>query len=233
MLLIAFLLGLSGSAHCLLMCGPVVSVFLNANDWRRLVLYHIGRLMTYMWLGLIFGLIGHTWIVGPYQQLISIIVGLTLVLMVLFRMKLRLLERINRFTTGVISSIYRNKLLPQNPYLKSLSLGALNGLMPCGLLYAAILGAAMMPSIGYSFAFMFLFWVGTSPFLVIVSIIKKRFNRQLSGLKVIGQTVMVVLGLALILRGAALDIPFLSPVLDFVMPQDMMIGYTSDLNTCH
>ena len=83
------IIGLFGSFHCIGMCGPVaLSLPLKENSWgTRIIsgiLYNLGRVITYVFLGMIFGLLGlgiHLWGV---QQWVSIGVGATMILSVAF-----------------------------------------------------------------------------------------------------------------------------------------------------
>ena len=59
------LLGLAGSGHCLAMCGPLVAALgprlhslTRGRHFRRLLLYHAGRLATYLLLALPAGILG-------------------------------------------------------------------------------------------------------------------------------------------------------------------------------
>ena len=59
----ALVAGFAGSAHCAGMCGPIVSVFEtnghgNGLDWPRRASYQVGRLLTYLTIGALAGVIG-------------------------------------------------------------------------------------------------------------------------------------------------------------------------------
>ena len=64
----AFILGLLGSLHCVGMCGPLAIVIhqqalqQNRQPWVGVVLYHIGRVSTYILLGILIGLINRNYL---------------------------------------------------------------------------------------------------------------------------------------------------------------------------
>ena len=55
---LAFVMGLVGSLHCVVMCGPLVELFSgkNQSNWLlKRLLYHLGRLAMYAFLGMLIG----------------------------------------------------------------------------------------------------------------------------------------------------------------------------------
>ena len=62
---VAFMIGLVGSFHCVGMCGPLaLSLPLSNNSmvakFTGALMYNAGRIVTYSFFGLVFGLIGQT-----------------------------------------------------------------------------------------------------------------------------------------------------------------------------
>lgn len=84
----AFIVGLAGSLHCVGMCGPIVAA-LPVGDRGRWAfalsraLYNLGRVVTYAFLGVLFGLVGRSIFIAGYQQALSIILGVLILLAVL------------------------------------------------------------------------------------------------------------------------------------------------------
>src|SRR5690349_15121201 len=77
----AFLLGLLGSFHCAGMCGPIaLALPLDQSSRMKIVagrmMYNGGRILTYMMLGVIAGLIGHGIAYAGFQKTLSISAGL-------------------------------------------------------------------------------------------------------------------------------------------------------------
>ena len=88
----------------------------------------------------------------------------------------------------------------------------LNGLLPCGFVYLAMVGAVNTPSSLTAAQYMFWFGMGTLPLMLLATIgsgfmgyvMRRRINKAIP-------YVMVCLGCWFILRGLSLNIPYLSP----------------------
>ena len=88
-MLSALALGFLCSFHCIGMCGPIVLALPNHYQHRYVkvyssLLYNIGRVITYGVLGLLFGLLGEGIYLGGFQQIVSIITGVVIILLVAF-----------------------------------------------------------------------------------------------------------------------------------------------------
>ena len=69
MLLAAFIMGFVGSLHCAAMCGPLVLAMPVVGTGRKEILrsrvmYNVGRITAYSVLGLVFGLLGKSLVLG-------------------------------------------------------------------------------------------------------------------------------------------------------------------------
>src|SRR5690349_18065418 len=99
----ALLMGLVGSLHCGVMCGPLV---LASSAGRRSPLsrlaYHSGRIAIYCLIGLLFGTFGSTLALAGFQRGLSIIAGFFILVMLIPAARLRI-ER----TAGRLSSLLR------------------------------------------------------------------------------------------------------------------------------
>ena len=91
------------------------------------------------------------------------------------------------------------------------TIGFLNGLLPCGLVYMAIFGALTSSTFYEGALYMALFGLGTVPLMTAVvlignvtSVINRRRIQQLIPI------VVVVIGLFFVMRGLGLGIPFVS-----------------------
>jgi hypothetical protein len=93
-----------------------------------------------------------------------------------------------------------------------LFIGILNGLLPCGFLYLALVGAINTSSPAQAAYYMFWFGMGTLPlmFLAAVSsnLVSLNVRRRLNA---VVPYFMMLLGCWFILRGSNLNIPYLSP----------------------
>ena len=102
--------------------------------------------------------------------------------------------------------------LRQRSFRSLVLLGMLNGLLPCGLVYVALAGAAAATTAWEGIGSMAAFGLGTSPMLVAISLSGKMLPLGLRNKlhRAIPVGVCLLAGL-LILRGLSLGIPYLSP----------------------
>lgn len=166
-LVVGFLLGLAGSLHCVAMCGPLmVGWRQHAGDAGSLALYHVGRIALYALLGACAGSAGQAFAAGGFARALSIAAGLTLIAMAVGRTGVSL----SPLVAGMARWIGRRlgaaqKTRTTHPFLGALAAGALNGLLPCSLVYAAVTGAAGLAHPGAGAAGMLAFGLGTTPLL--------------------------------------------------------------------
>ena len=82
-----FLIGLLGSLHCIGMCGPIALMIPTSQNpflkFFQIITYNFGRVLTYSFFGLFFGLLGETFRIIEIQQYVSIGVGVILIIIVL------------------------------------------------------------------------------------------------------------------------------------------------------
>lgn len=158
----AALAGLAGSPHCVGMCGPFAAAASRSTAGG--VAWHVGRLSTYALLGAIAGLLGAS-VPGP-TWLVRV---LGVILLVAFSARLAGLGP--EFHLSGIPGLERalGRATSMGGPLGGAALGALSGLMPCGLLYAALALpiAAADPVIGA--LSMVAFGAGTVPLLAVLS----------------------------------------------------------------
>lgn len=108
------------------------------------------------------------------------------------------------------------KIMRSESPLKLFLLGALNGLLPCGMVYTALITAVVLGTPILSATSMLAFGLGTLPGLVVFSLfgqqlgnpMRSKINRYLPYL-------ITVVGLLIILRGMNLNIPYISPKVSF------------------
>ena len=219
MLVLAFTLGLFGSLHCVGMCGAIallIPLQRQRKGFRYLQLgaYFIGKTLTYALMGLLFGLVGEGVFIAEYQQEFSIFAGFLMILMGLFSL---LHLRVKGLGTPLLKgfSLLKNALgkqLSKKTITSSLSIGFLNGFLPCGLVYTALFGALAMGNWWGSMTYMTVFGVGTIPLMLLLILLgdflplalRRRLNQWLP-------LVVILVGILFILRGLGLGIPYLSP----------------------
>jgi sulfite exporter TauE/SafE len=170
-----FIASLAGSSHCAVMCGPIAVTVYNRIGY--LPLYHIGRLASYLLLGVLAGLLGEKFLSDNYP----VISKVSLILLSLFLIyagynliKGRRLELVSgRFITSLLTIPARFALTQKKP-LASFTLGAVNGFVPCGWVYIFVIGAVAVKNPLYGGVILSIFWLGTIPALSLFPIIYKK-----------------------------------------------------------
>lgn len=211
----AFLLGLVGSTHCAGMCGPLVMALPSAGiDRSRLLVrrlaYNGGRIATYAVIGSAFGLLGQSFAMAGLQRWVSIAAGAAILSGLLTSSRFVLSGPIQQLVTSVKSRLGRLLLRPG--FGARFGLGLLNGLLPCGLVYAAAAGATATGSMVDGISYMLAFGLGTVPMMLALGVAGGRLQPalrfKLQRLMPVGLAAVATL---LIIRGLALGIPYLSP----------------------
>lgn len=218
----AFLLGLFGSLHCLGMCGPIalslpVHRYGLLKKYAGILLYNLGRISSYAFIGLIFGSIGTSFVFFGFQQYMSIAFGVILLLYILFS-KTNIARRfsIARFDFLFASLKSKMRSLFQSKKWSSLfAIGLLNGLLPCGMVYMSLAGALATGSSFQGMIFMVLFGLGTVPMMFAVAQVGDLISLNFRSVvvKLIPYSLALMSAL-FILRGLNLGIPYLSPKWD-------------------
>ncbi|SKB44923.1 hypothetical protein SAMN05660226_01381 [Parapedobacter luteus] len=215
---LAFFMGLLGSLHCAVMCGPLVLAVPGPRSrWKRLsntLMYQSGRTMTYALLGLMMGVVGHSIEVAGWQQSISIATGILLVCMALFSLWGRRLRQVvhwqQTFVHPVVKWIGYWLQRPGGHFM----VGMLNGLLPCGMVYMALAASLSADTLQGSGVFMLSFGLGTWPTMLAVSLIGSAVKRRMRFNAAFWlPMISLLMGGWFLLRGAGLDIPYLSPLI--------------------
>lgn len=215
----AFLLGFAGSLHCLGMCGPLALALPVPGGSRARfaagrLLYNFGRVITYSLLGIVFGLVGKTFALTGLQQFVSIAIGSAILAGLAFKPMLVQGLPAPRFISKPVTALKaRLSRLMKNSSLSSLFIfGLLNGLLPCGLVYIALGGAAVTGSAVNGAAYMAVFGLGTAPMMLAASLSGKFVQGGLRlKLQKLIPWMLFLLAVLFILRGMSLGIPYISP----------------------
>lgn len=222
-----------GGFHCVGMCGPIAFMLpvdhnKPAKKLLQVFLYHFGRLCSYSLLGLIFGFLGKGLYVFGMQQRLSIIIGVIMIIVILIPYKTFSKYNFSKPIYSLLTKV-KNRLgkeLQKKSPDTFLTIGLLNGLLPCGLVYMAIFGSIATASPSLGALFMFLFGVGTIPLMTSAvyfgSILKGTAKKSAQRLIPV---FVILVGLLFILRGLGLGIPYISPE-----PVIEMVGINLD---CH
>jgi sulfite exporter TauE/SafE len=208
-----------GSLYCVGMCGPIAFVLpVDRNNTLKKIgqifIYHFGRLLAYGILGMIFGFLGKGLYVFGIQQKLSIMIGFLMIIVVLIPYKTFNRYNLSKPIYKIISSL-KNQLgkeLKKKSPDTFLTIGFLNGFLPCGLIYMALFGAVAMGNFIQGGIYMILFGLGTIPLMttsvyfsgVLKGTIRKKIQKLIP-------VFVVVIGVLFIIRGLGLGIPYISP----------------------
>ncbi len=165
-LVVFFAIGLLGGAHCVGMCGPLVTMYADrmqtAGKRDELTLYHVrqhglfnlGRAASYTVLGGVFGLAGSlvfvsgrqvTAVASDVHAVSGLVIGLVIVFVGLRYAAGRHAHEISLPGVSRASSFVTTRLVPRVDgwvgNARIAGLGAAHGLLPCPLLYPAFLYA--------------------------------------------------------------------------------------------
>lgn len=220
LLITAALLGLAGSLHCVGMCGPLVLALPNQSSLHKQclnnILYQLGRILTYALLGALVGSFGKSLSFIGFQQPLSLSVGICLLIFLFLpnQLKTKLEISISHlFFTRQIKKMWAYFFKMQNS-LAFFMVGIMNGALPCGLVYAALAGAMAGESALHGALFMVSFGFGTTPLLLATVSAKSLFTKKLRPYReYLLPFSLSTMAILLILRGASLDIPYLSPII--------------------
>jgi sulfite exporter TauE/SafE len=185
-LITAVLLGLMGASHCLVMCGGIAAAASSSGpgktDYSFLLLFNLGRILSYTCAGLIVSLLG-LWLADSHQvaqQILRSFSGVLLILMGFYVarwwMVLTRLESAGQFLWRYLQPFTR-KLIPIRTRPQALALGLLWGWLPCGLIYSTLAWVAANAQPGMGALTMFCFGLGTLPGILAASV----FARQITG----------------------------------------------------
>lgn len=219
MLWSAFILGLLGSFHCIGMCGPIAFILPvdRSNSLKKVIqvfTYHFGRLLAYSLIGLFFGLIGRSLYIFGIQQQLSIVIGILMIVAVLFPSqtvnKYKVFQPIYVLVSKVKSAL--GKTLKKKTTDTFLTIGFLNGFLPCGLVYMAVFASLAMQQAVMGSLYMILFGLGTIPMMTVAIYLGKFLNTKVKqNIQKAIPVAVVLIGLLFVLRGLGLGIPFISP----------------------
>jgi len=175
---LAFLAGLTGSFHCIGMCGGIVaalSMTTRPGSARSrtisLALYNIGRITTYTFLGVVAGFIGAS-LDLPTMRAVGVWLGLAANIMVIaiglasalgFSWGLNSLES----SSGRFFAEPLRKAISGDSTLAFLPIGLMLGFLPCGLIYGPLAVAAANGSPLRGGMMMLALGLGTVPMLMI------------------------------------------------------------------
>lgn len=213
-LITALAMGFFGSLHCIGMCGGLVSALTMSRPklwWGGLASYQAGRILTYSALGIIAGMIGaglHS--ISWFDNMQTVIMALTGLMMVAFGLNLGgwMPDPFARAAATLVAASGLGRLISQaSGSSKPVNwgvVGLMNGLLPCGLVYAALTLGIASGSVMESGLIMLAFGLGTIPAMTFVPVLVRRITPERRGvmLKVVA-LLIVLLGVLMMFRGTS------------------------------
>ena len=188
----AFMTGLLGSAHCIGMCGGLVSALSITADGRSSgllfhILYNLGRIITYSFIGFLVGWLGSAMVVKNSLQDVTrvLLISSDLFIILVGLGSAGLFAKLNLMTLeigGPIQAMSKavKGLRKLPPAMSALPLGLLFGFLPCGLLYAMALTAVQSADSITGALTMAAFGLGTFPALFLVGSAAQWFSAKRS-----------------------------------------------------
>ncbi|MCI0732349.1 MAG: sulfite exporter TauE/SafE family protein [Methylococcaceae bacterium] len=192
--LVAFIMGLFSSMHCLGMCGSIIGALTLGlrQDIRRstralfqyVLSYNLGRISSYTAAGLLVGVLHHVFTL-PFNQIdgyrvlqisSALIMGGAGLYIAGWFPRFAYIERIGSKFWRLIEPLGR-RLVPIHTMPSSFFFGMVWGWLPCGLVYAALALSATADQIHRSAFTMLFFGLGTLPAVVSVGIMTNLLSR--------------------------------------------------------
>lgn len=202
----AFVFGLLGGAHCIGMCGGIMSAltFAVPPSMRSparltglLLGYNLGRIASYMVAGaLVAGLGTLVALTSEARLALQVLAAVMLILMALYIADwwkgLLRVEAVGRRLWKHLEPLGR-RLMPVVKVPQAVALGAVWGWLPCGLVYSMLAWSLAIADPWYGAALMGAFGLGTLPALLATglaarqlgALIRHRATRSVAALSII------------------------------------------------
>lgn len=196
----ALVFGLASAWHCAAMCGPI-ALLASRNGTYHFWFYGLGKTITYVLLGVLVAALSLPLGTHPVGKIVlAVLIGLVWILTGIEAGGWYRLPSWFRGPTGTLGR-WLSVVQTTRGGHSTLLLGMLNGLLPCGLLYAALSMATTYQSLPVAAFFMGTFGAATLPSLAAVGYLHRRFSlakapwfRTLVGLT------MITIGLYMMLK---------------------------------
>ena len=211
MVLTALIMGLTGSLHCVGMCSPLAMAVGNMNTRAFLnrVIYNAGRIVTYGLLGLAIAGVGLAFPISKFQNLVSVLLGVILLLagIGLLKVNIPILSSAIGKLTFTLKKLF-TRFLSRKNFGSVFLLGTLNGILPCGLVWIALTYSFTLQSAMEGFSFMILFGIGTLPVMLgFTSVITQLLQRFNFNFQRITSAMLILSGILLIVRVFIIHLP--------------------------
>lgn len=182
------------------MCSPI-AITVN-KDNGHLSLYHLGRLLSYLSLGVLAGYLGEAFLSSKYPIITGVSVSIISFFLILSGLRLIRHKspdvKFSRKISNLLFIPFR-WALKQRPVLRSFAIGIVNGFLPCGWLYIFVLGAIATKDALRGGLVLAIFWLGTVPALTVFPFFyKKALARFPEKINQVAGIVLILLGICVI-----------------------------------
>jgi sulfite exporter TauE/SafE len=206
-------LGLASSAHCAAMCGPLVLTIGRRfaapsvlHQLRHALLHHGGRLLVYALMAVVAGMTGEWFVVNGAGRALAVVAGV-LLLAAAAAAASAPLPALRRIASAYSSAVARAagpslRWARGKPIAGPIATGAMNGILPCGLVYAALAAAAATGNVATAVALMGGFGIGTAPVLIAMTLGAASLPARVRlRLRPLGPVVLAVTAAVILVRG--------------------------------
>lgn len=212
---LAISMGLISSFHCVGMCGPIALALPVHKGTRTrqiagVLAYNAGRALTYAMFGTVIGTIGASLAWLGVLRYASIAIGAGMLAYVLWPSGLERQLHMPLFWQKTINRLKQSMRF----YLKRVDLpgmmllGMLNGAIPCGMVYMALMNSVATGSTWGGGAFMALFGMGTMPAMLVLGVARQQFTPALrTRVRRLTPVLVAIAGIWLVARGINTSLP--------------------------
>lgn len=164
----SLLAGLSGSLHCLGMCGGLVTA--SCSDGKDVLKYQVGRLLGYLILGSVafgFGYVLKGVVTFHWAPLVSgLFLGILFIYWGVRSFQGKKAEvPLPAFLRKAYQYSFRN-FVSKAGYFRSFVVGLISIMLPCGLLYGLMVAALALGNYQHVVISLLFFWIGTLPAMI-------------------------------------------------------------------
>ncbi|NGO88343.1 MAG: sulfite exporter TauE/SafE family protein [Halomonas sp.] len=189
-LLAAWVFGLMGGAHCIGMCGGIMSAltFAVPPSMRHparlgglLLSYNLGRILSYMVAGALVAALGTLVALSPAARVgLQVVAAVMLILMALYIANwwkgLLRVEATGRYLWRYLEPLGR-RLMPVVHLPQAFALGAIWGWLPCGLVYSMLAWSLATADPLQGASLMGAFGLGTLPALLATGLAARQMGQ--------------------------------------------------------
>jgi len=202
-------MGFLSSFHCVGMCGPIALALpvhrgTRARRIAGVLAYNAGRALTYAMFGMVVGTLGASLAWLGMLRYASVVIGAAMLAYVFWPSRLEQQLQMPLAWQKTINLLRQRMCF----YLKRadlpgmLLLGMLNGAIPCGMVYMALVSSVATGSAFGGGVFMALFGLGTMPAMLMLGMAKQQFTPALrTRIRKLMPVLVGIAGIWLVVRG--------------------------------